>query len=46
MVAANGKKRQLGPMSVRELRAELADLRGLLREMRETRRLAEERPPA
>jgi len=32
--AANGKKRQTGPKSVREIRAEAADLRGLLAEMR------------
>ena len=29
----NGKKRQLGPRSVREIRAELAGLRELMREM-------------
>lgn len=31
--AANGKRRQLGPVSVRELRAELKDLRAFTREM-------------
>jgi hypothetical protein len=38
--AANGKKRQLGPRSVRQVRAELADLRGLLAEMRAAREVA------
>jgi hypothetical protein len=33
-VAHNGKKRQLGPRSVREVRADLAGLRALLRDMR------------
>jgi hypothetical protein len=33
----NGKKRQLGPRSVREVRAELAGLRALLRDMQTTR---------
>ena len=35
--AANGKTRQKGPVSVRELRAELADVRLLLRGMRDLR---------
>jgi hypothetical protein len=35
--AANCKARQKGPKSVREVRAELADLRSLLRQMQETR---------
>jgi hypothetical protein len=39
--AANGKKRQLGPLSVREIRADLAGLRGLLSDMQATRRLTE-----
>jgi hypothetical protein len=34
----NGKKRQLGPRSVREVRADLAGLRALLRDMQTTRR--------
>jgi hypothetical protein len=38
--AANGKKRQLGSRSVREVRADLADLRGLLAEMRACRQAA------
>jgi hypothetical protein len=33
----NGKKRQLGPRSVREVRAELAGLRALLQDMQTTR---------
>jgi hypothetical protein len=33
----NGKKRQLGPRSVREVRADLAGLRALLRDMQTTR---------
>jgi hypothetical protein len=40
--AANGKKRQKGPRSVREMRAEVAGLRGLLSEMRAARGLAGE----
>src|SRR5262245_47228862 len=32
-VALNGKKRQIGPRSVRETRADLAELRALLRQM-------------
>ena len=39
-VALNGKARQKGPVSVRQLRAQLADLRGLVNEMREGRKLA------
>jgi hypothetical protein len=39
--AANGKKRQLGPLSVREIRADLAGLRGLLSTLQSTRRLVE-----
>ncbi len=35
--AANGKTRQKGPVSVRELRAELADVRLLVRSMRDLR---------
>jgi hypothetical protein len=35
--AINGKRRQRGPRSVRELRAELAGVRSLIRAMRETR---------
>ena len=40
VAARNGKKRQLGLVSLRELKAELADLRALAGEMREARRLA------
>ena len=40
--AANGRKRQLGPRSVRQIRRDLADLRGLLQDMRSACRLAEE----
>lgn len=39
--AANGKRRQLGPRSVREIKRDLAALRGLLEDMRSARRLAE-----
>ena len=39
-MAINAKKRQKGPRSVREVRADLADVRALLREMRESRGLA------
>ena len=35
--AANGKTRQKGPVSVRELRAELADVRSLVKSMRDLR---------
>src|SRR5262245_54340384 len=38
--ALNGKKRQKGPRSVREVKRDLADVRDLLREMREGRSLA------
>ena len=40
--AANGKKRQLGPRSVREIRADLAGLRDLLGQMRASSKMAEE----
>jgi hypothetical protein len=40
-VALNGKRRQRGPLSTRELRAQLAGLRVLAREMREARGLVE-----
>jgi hypothetical protein len=40
--ALNGKHRQLGLRSVREIKADLADVRGLLREMRDGRSLAGE----
>jgi hypothetical protein len=40
-VALNGKARQLGPVSVRELRAQLAELRVLARDMRVARGLAQ-----
>jgi hypothetical protein len=36
-VALNGKKRQLGPRSVREVRADMQELRDLVREMQESR---------
>ena len=36
-VAQNGKRRQLGVLSVRELRAELAEMRSLLNAMRGAR---------
>ena len=36
-VALNGKARQKGPLSVRELRSSLADIKELVRQMRETR---------
>jgi hypothetical protein len=39
-VALNGKAAQQGPLSVRELRAELAKLRALATDMREARQLA------
>lgn len=38
--ALNGKKRQLGPLSVREIRAELSDLKALTEVMRNARKLA------
>jgi hypothetical protein len=38
--ALNGRARQKGPISVRQLRAGLADVRALAREMREGRKLA------
>ena len=34
----NGKKRQLGPWSVREIRAQLKEVRELVRQMREARK--------
>jgi hypothetical protein len=37
--ALNGKRRQLGVRSVREIKADLADVRSLLREMRDGRTL-------
>ena len=40
--AANGKTRQLGLYSVREMRADLVNLRTLVDEMRQSRRVAEE----
>ena len=39
-VALNGRKRQQGPVSIRQLKAELAGLRGLVAEMTEARSLA------
>jgi hypothetical protein len=35
--AANGKRRQRGPLSTRELRAEMADVRRLIQQMRALR---------
>jgi hypothetical protein len=40
-VALNGKKRQIGSRSVREVRAELRAVRALLRQMRQARALAD-----
>jgi aryl-alcohol dehydrogenase-like predicted oxidoreductase len=37
-VAENGRRRQKGPLSVRELRAELAEAYGVLRELQELRK--------
>ena len=37
--AKNGKVRQLGPRSVREIRADLADLRGLIQAMKEAQQM-------
>jgi hypothetical protein len=39
-VVLNGKKRQLGPLSVCEIRAELAGLRDLVQEMRQSSKMA------
>lgn len=39
-VSLNGKKRQLGPFSVRELRRQFSDLRSFIREIRQTRAMA------
>ena len=39
-VALNGKRRQLGIRSIREIKADLADVRSLLREMCDGRTLA------
>ena len=41
-VVKNGKKRQIGPRSVREIRAELAGALSLLRGMGQDRQVAEE----
>jgi hypothetical protein len=40
-VALNGKRRQLGIRSIREIKADLADVRSLLQEMRDGRTLAD-----
>jgi hypothetical protein len=40
-VARNGKKRQIGPRSVRETRADLRAVSELLRQMREARALVD-----
>jgi hypothetical protein len=40
-VARNGKKRQIGPRSVREVRAELRAVRELLRQMRQAQAAAD-----
>ena len=39
--AQNAKKRQVGPRSVRQLKRDLADLRGLLADMRANRQMVE-----
>ena len=39
--ARNGKKRQLGPRSVREIRADLSEIRASLKDMAEIRRQIE-----
>jgi hypothetical protein len=39
-VALGNRRRRLGPLSVRQIKAGLADLRSLVREMREGRELA------
>jgi hypothetical protein len=39
-VALNGKRRQIGPLSVRETRADLRAVRALLRQMRQARAVA------
>jgi hypothetical protein len=39
--AANGRVRQTGPRSIRQLRADVAELDSLVGQMRETRELAE-----
>jgi hypothetical protein len=39
-VARNGKRRQLGPLSVREIRADLAELRTLVAQMQQARATA------
>lgn len=41
-VALNGKAQQQGPLSIRQIRAQLADLRLLAQEMEGSRRLAAE----
>jgi hypothetical protein len=38
-VALNGKRRQIGPRSVREVRAALKEVRELVRQMRQARAL-------
>jgi hypothetical protein len=40
--ALNGKTRQKGPRSTREVRADLAELRSLVRELQAGRRVVEE----
>jgi hypothetical protein len=40
-MGVNGKKRQLGPHSVREIRVDLAILRTLMRDMRSNREMVE-----
>jgi hypothetical protein len=42
-MVVNGKKRQLGPLSVREIRTDLAILRALLRDMRSNREIVDGR---
>jgi hypothetical protein len=43
-VALNGKLRQRGPRSMREIRADLADLRGLIEIMAQARQVIGEMP--
>src|SRR4249920_2398499 len=45
VAAANGKTRQLGPQSVREVRATVAECRALLSQMREARDIELPPPP-
>ena len=44
-VALNGKKRQLGPRSVREIKADLSGVRDLLQQLKASRHLIESMRP-